>query len=428
MDKRIFFVSTILLWTNFVHCQSTVEKYVQDNTFEIESISPKNNDYTDLEVIGKAIGEAQVVMLGEQDHGDAPTFQAKARIIKYLHEKKGFNVIAFESDFYALNKGWSQVLHEKLSADSLMLQNIFPVWTQCQECEDVFSYIHSSQTSKSRLKITGFDIQLHGRYSQKNFKSELVSYLTSKQIAFLQTQEYRNYFLPHIDSLLHYSQKQSFIRDEQRIQQLLNNLDMIASQLEVKEEEDHFWRKVLESVRAQTQIMVYRKQNNFLKAGTFRDEHMAKNLYWLLNNVYKNEKLIVWAANSHINKYSLSEKNASMARTWPVPMGSFLIKNKGVSDNTYVLGFTSYQGTAGRVTLPEKYPIAPPSKNGVEEWISKLGYDFAFTDMKPSKKLERVWNESFNAKLMGHINIKAQWAKGFDGIFFIDKMYPCKKE
>ena len=424
MAKRIVFIAVTFLWTISVQGQSSVKKYVQNNTSKIESINPENIDYSDLEVIGSAIGDAQLVMLGEQDHGDAPTFQAKTRIIKYLHEKKGFNVIAFESDFYALNQGWNQLLNQKLSSDSLMFQNIFPVWTECKECAAIFSYISSSQTSKNKLSITGFDIQLHGLYSQKNFKSELTDYLASKQIAFLQTQEYKNQFLPFIDSLLYYSRKQSFVNNEQKIKQMLHHLNVIVSQLTVTNEKDQFWKKVIESAQAQTEVMIYRKQNDFLKMGTLRDEHMAKNLYWLINHTYKNNKIIVWAANSHINKYTL---NGNMKR-WPISMGSFFAKNKGIMDKIFVLGFTSYKGTAGRVTLPKKYTVAPPHKNGVEEWISKLGYDFAFTNMKPSKNLIGVWDESFNSKLAGHINIKAEWAKGFDGIFFVNRMYPCRKE
>lgn len=76
-----------------------IKKYVVENTKFISNIDPLSSEYNDLEPIGAAIGDAQVVMLGEQDHGDAPALLAKIRLLKYLHEKKGFNVLAFESDF-----------------------------------------------------------------------------------------------------------------------------------------------------------------------------------------------------------------------------------------------------------------------------------------------------------------------------------------
>ena len=89
--------------------QKDIKDYVKLNTNSVTTIDPKDTDYSDLEAIGNAIGDARIVMLGEQDHGDAPTFLAKTRLIQYLHEKKGFNVLAFESDFFGLNYGWDQI-------------------------------------------------------------------------------------------------------------------------------------------------------------------------------------------------------------------------------------------------------------------------------------------------------------------------------
>ena len=122
--------------------QSKIKGYVQGNTVWLSTIDPDSADDSGLEAIGKAIGEARIVMLGEQDHGDAPTYLAKTRLIRYLHEKMGFNVLAFESDFFALNQGWERLPKEAPAIDSFIRANIFQIWTECNTCRELFySYI-----------------------------------------------------------------------------------------------------------------------------------------------------------------------------------------------------------------------------------------------------------------------------------------------
>jgi erythromycin esterase len=65
-----------------------IKDYVRSNTVKISTIDTANDNYSDLAIISRAIGEAKVVMLGKQDHGDAPAFLPQSRIIKYLHEQK----------------------------------------------------------------------------------------------------------------------------------------------------------------------------------------------------------------------------------------------------------------------------------------------------------------------------------------------------
>jgi len=48
----------------------------------------------------KAIGNSRIVVLGEESHGDGATFLAKVRLIKFLHQKMGFDVLAWEAGLF----------------------------------------------------------------------------------------------------------------------------------------------------------------------------------------------------------------------------------------------------------------------------------------------------------------------------------------
>jgi erythromycin esterase-like protein len=99
---RLSSLLLLLLLAASARAQSTfgpIQAYVKQHTQPIASIDPAFGDAADLAAIGEAIGQARVVMLGEQDHGDGVTMQAKTRLVKYLHEQKGFNVLVLEDDF-----------------------------------------------------------------------------------------------------------------------------------------------------------------------------------------------------------------------------------------------------------------------------------------------------------------------------------------
>lgn len=53
----------------------------------------------------------QILLLGEQLHQDGATLQMKTRMVRYLHEKLGYNVILYETglyDMYLMNQDGRQ--------------------------------------------------------------------------------------------------------------------------------------------------------------------------------------------------------------------------------------------------------------------------------------------------------------------------------
>jgi len=75
----------------------------------LRSIDIADDDFADLEPFAKAVGDARIVMLGEATHGDGTTFLAKSRLVRFLHERMGFDVLAFESGLYDMRKAWERM-------------------------------------------------------------------------------------------------------------------------------------------------------------------------------------------------------------------------------------------------------------------------------------------------------------------------------
>ncbi len=74
--------------------------WLKRNASPIRTVNPADEDWTDLEPIGRAIGDARIVMLGEGSHGDGTTCLFKSRMIRFLHQQHGFSVIVWEAPFY----------------------------------------------------------------------------------------------------------------------------------------------------------------------------------------------------------------------------------------------------------------------------------------------------------------------------------------
>lgn len=74
-----------------------LQDWIVEQAVTVRSIDAADEDFRDLEPLVDAIGSATVVQLGEPSHGAGSAFAAKVRLIKFLHERMGFDVIAWES-------------------------------------------------------------------------------------------------------------------------------------------------------------------------------------------------------------------------------------------------------------------------------------------------------------------------------------------
>ena len=336
-----FYLSILLCFTFYlVKSQNLIKNYVKQNTSQILTIEPDSIDYADLQSIGDAIGNAKIIMLGEQYHGDAATFLAKSRLIKYLHEKKGFNVLAFESDFFALNEGWDKLPKIKKDIDSFMYNNPFPIWSWCNTCSNLFyTYVAETFKTANPLQITGFDCQVHGLYSVKNMKRQLDSVFNIWIVKQPQISEAVKSVILFLDSL----NSRTLTKDSNICNTLIKNLTIVFDNIKNINTLDHFWVQIIKNLLTEaTEIKAY-----LLKDKTqyhIRDMQMAENIDWLCKNKFINEKIIIWAHNAHVAKntgdiFNFSSSDNNM-------MGSYIDRNPDLKSKVYIMGFTSYEGSS----------------------------------------------------------------------------------
>jgi erythromycin esterase len=432
--------------------QPRTKKYVQQHLAPIASIQPDYADNSDLTAFGQAIGNARVVMLGEQDHGDGATFLAKTRLVKYLHEQKGFNVLAFEGDFFGLNKGWEQVAATPDKQAAFLHTNIDYYWSACQQCDNLlYTYVPQTTRGAHPLRITGFDNELYTDYSRKLLPSYLHTYFIKNNLPFLKTRTYQQFFRPFIDTLLVSSNfmtgkldldnpvKVLAIKDKRgKLRRFEACLDTLAAQLPAGTPADAFDRQLLRNLRALAQeSAVYTDDHN--ATINVRDAQMAANLDWLVNTKFKDEKIIVWAASFHVAKGKGSDylvqgrfsvEQQAQQRSYndaEHTMGRVFTETAQNRQQTYILGFISGGGASQRTVAATATPLAPPLKNSLESWLpSSLAY--AFLDFQPLRAQQVAQKpEYFAMQGLYHQPRYADWTQFFDGVFYLQTMAPCTR-
>jgi hypothetical protein len=211
------------------------------------------------------------------------------------------------------------------------------------------------------------------------------------------------------------------LTDPIKFDKCLGYFKEIRDQFREKLGKDDFWTVVAENM-VQFDLLMHDQKLHIGNVDAIRDPKMAINLRWVMDKKFPHEKMIVWAANVHITKW-VSGPPAFAFKDF-APMGGEFTRDPEVARQTYVLGFTSFKGSAGRINAKTE-TIYKPRTNGFERWIDPSSA-FSFVDFrKYNQQMADPYAEQFQMSGYGHLSSEAPWNKLFDGIFFIREMYSC---
>lgn len=409
--------------------------YLRAHETVVRSISPGDRDFSDLEPVRAAIGARRIVMLGEESHGDGATFLAKSRLIEFLHERMGFNVLAFESGFYDVHRAWDD-LASGADATQAIRSGIFSLWTNVQETQALWQYVAAQSRTNDPLILAGIDSQFTGTASKDHFLKDLDAVLDSvpQDPQLVAARKRVNDVLSAYFARgkgyagLEAFQKQTTVADQARFYLACYT---IGERLASRNYADpaaaarrDFWVQVLASTGIQMEHLWH---EDFKKAAaasapadwaTFnlRDRQMAENLVWLARHEYANEKLIVWAATSHEMRRRQSFTNEYAAY---VPMGDWVDRQMGA--DVYTIGFTAFSGRAGMGDAQEIGTARPGSLEGL---IHQTGQAYVFLDFRHLDS-EGAWlMDPLPAWPLGYQTDTTSWPAVMDGLFYITTMTP----
>ncbi|MFE7121649.1 erythromycin esterase family protein, partial [Streptomyces sp. NPDC057654] len=131
----------------------------------LRTTDPAAEDTDDLRAIGRMIGDAKVVGVGEATHGSHEFIANKDRLFRYLIEQKGFTTFALEANWGAGLRINDYVLHGKGNARQIMkeeFQNAYRFWNN-QEYLDLIEWMRAYNTHHAeKVQFMGDDVGYAG--------------------------------------------------------------------------------------------------------------------------------------------------------------------------------------------------------------------------------------------------------------------------
>ena len=153
--------------------------WLSRNAVSIRSIDPTvaDDDFADLKPLMAAIGDSRIVVLGEQSHGDGATFLAKGRLIKFLHQRMGFDVLAWEAGLFNCHDMDAAVRNSAVPIEEAIGRGLYPIWGMSAQVRPVFEYARSVAGTNRPLEMIGFDHQFSGMDAGDRWCNTMIAFI-----------------------------------------------------------------------------------------------------------------------------------------------------------------------------------------------------------------------------------------------------------
>jgi len=366
-------------------------------------IDRESDDFSDLQFLKEYISDKRFVFLGEDRHGINDNNVIKYRLIRFLNQELGFNVVFFESGFGECCL--TNLVKDSLTGMQMLVYSLIGFWRVTTNCE-MFDYIRDN-----KMNFAGIDPNSKAIYLNKSYYNFLIpdNYILADKL-FLADSCLLYYTL---DKSNYFHTKITNETKKHELDSIKNYLIDLYSDISNNLKEYSLEMLNFKIINKYIEIKLFELQNtnNDLKdveeyfvTNERRDSMMAKNLEFLADSIYPNEKIIVWAANYHIRKESgVKSKNICEYLNTKIKEESFVI-------GLYAKGGSSNEGGEFKLT---KF-----KKNSLESILYQTNYPTLYL---PIDSL--VFNQPIRH---GSRKKKSKLYKMYDGIIFMRDVKPSK--
>jgi erythromycin esterase len=400
---------------------------IEPSAFATGAAADDADRFADLRPLAAVIGDARVVILGEQAHAEGLTFLAKVRLIEYLHIEMGFDVLCFESGVYDCDRAW-RAIRAGTNATSAMRDAIFPIWTEAAEFLPLMEFVEARARSERPLELCGYDCQLSGRFASTSLAGDIAS-LDAQATP------------PALDASAHERIVFAITRlttdgtiDEDAAESARSAIRSLASALDtpayasVAALDRSFWKRVVASLEAQIDFVRAGADPKRSLAEQFnpRDICGGETLAWLANERFRGRKIIVWAASMHAVRRAEGITRPEGDEPYRGVRTAGCVASETLGEDLFVLSAIAGPGRAGNA-FGRTWTVPAPPADSLEDRLRSMLTGPAIVPLRAAPA-NSFGSERFVARPLGNAPMLARWRDHVDAFLWIPTMAPASRD